>query len=131
MNIYCKFNNHYKDILVCKFSCPRELKCPEFQKKYEEEGRQIRWNLFQYMQKHPDKNYKISLVPKKGRKTQMKKYVCMREGQVEILTDEQITEKTKAGEFFKEYFELGKEMELVIKLLPKKNAVPKINKTKK
>jgi len=61
----------------------------------------------------------------------MKKYVCMREGQVEILTDEQITEKTKVGEFFKEYFELGKEMELVIKLLPKKTAVSNVSKIDK
>ena len=120
MNIYCKRYNHFKDILVCKLSCPYERKCKEFQQLYLDKGREIRWFVYKYMQKYPDKNYKIYLVPKKGRKPTMKQYVCIREGNVQILNEEEIVERTKQGEFFQTYFEVGREMEIQIKLAPKK-----------
>ena len=120
MNIYCQFNHHFKDVLVCKLTCPREFKCPEFQKLYDEKGREIRWLLFKYMEKYPDKEYKIMLIPKKGRKPTMKQYICIREGNIELLKEEELVEKTKNGEFFQSYFEVGREMEISIKLVPKK-----------
>ncbi len=125
MNIYCKFNNHHKDILVCKLICPRELYCREFQELCEKKDREIRWILYQYMQKYPDKDYHIYLLPKKekGRIPQMKQFVCMREGQIQILSEEEIVERIKKGEFFQTYFEVGREMELLIKLAPKGGAV--------
>ena len=57
----------------------------------------------------------------------MKQYVCVTDGKTEILSEEQITEKVKAGQFYQQYYEIGKEMELVIKLIPK----PKVVKPKK
>ncbi len=52
----------------------------------------------------------------------MKQYVCIREGNVQILNEEEIVERTKQGEFFQTYFEVGREMEIQIKLAPKKIA---------
>lgn len=132
MNIFCPFYHHFKDTLFCKLKCNRELICAPFQTLQQEKGREIRWNLFQYIQKFPDKKYKVFLIPKPEGRTVMKNYVCIKENQIDILSEEQITEKVKAGEFYKEYFEIGKEMELVIKLIaksqvkkPKKPVVPK------
>jgi hypothetical protein len=76
------------------------------------------------MQKYPDKEYKIYLVPKRGRTPTMKQYICIKEGSVVILTEDEISEKTRAGEFFQQYYELGREMELMIKLVPRKEAKP-------
>lgn len=53
----------------------------------------------------------------------MKQFVCIREGQIQILNEEEIVERVKKGEFFQTYFEIGREMELVIKLAPKTGAV--------
>gem|GEM_PF-2107569 len=53
----------------------------------------------------------------------MKQFVCMREGQIQILSEEEIVERIKKGEFFQTYFEVGREMELLIKLAPKGGAV--------
>lgn len=130
MNIYCKFHHHFKDVLVCKLSCPREGKCKEFCELYQEKGREIRWYVYKYMQKYPDKNYKIYLVPKKGRKPTMKRYVCIKEGTIEMLSEEEIIERTKNGEFFQEYFEVGREMEIMIKLSPKKSTSSSSSKKK-
>lgn len=58
----------------------------------------------------------------------MKQFICMKENHIEILTEEQITERTKGGVFFQQYYEIGREMELMIKLVPKKadeTAAPK------
>jgi hypothetical protein len=122
MNIYCKFHHHFKDILVCKLSCPRERKCKEFKDLYQEKGREIRWYVYKYMQKYPDKQYTIYLVPRKGRIQTMKQYVCIREGNIQILSEEEIVQRTKQGEFFQSYFEVGREMEIMIKLAPKQTA---------
>ncbi|MEW6536057.1 MAG: hypothetical protein AB1454_10610 [Candidatus Auribacterota bacterium] len=54
----------------------------------------------------------------------MKQYICIKEGSVVILTEDEISEKTRAGEFFQQYYELGREMELMIKLVPRKEAKP-------
>lgn len=51
----------------------------------------------------------------------MKQYVCIKEGTIEILNEDQIGEKTRNGEFYQTYFELGREMQLMIKLIPKKD----------
>jgi hypothetical protein len=119
MNIYCKFHNHHKDVLICKLICPRELQCKEFQELCQQKDREIRWLMFQYMLKYPDKPYKISFVPKKGRKPEMKQFICIREGQIQILSEEDLIGKIKNGEFYQTYFEVGREMDLLIKLVPK------------
>lgn len=54
----------------------------------------------------------------------MKQYICMREGNIELLTEEELVAKTKKGEFFQSYFEVGREMEISIKLVPKKTTAP-------
>ncbi len=131
MNIYCPLYNHFKDVVVCKFSCPRERKCKAFEEKYQTQGREIRWELLKYMKKYPDKNYQIYLIPKKGRKPAMKQFICIKDDHIEILNEEQITEKTKNGEFYKSYFEVGREMELMIKLVAKKTDTPAKKKTAK
>ncbi|MDX9702795.1 MAG: hypothetical protein RBU23_07110 [Candidatus Auribacterota bacterium] len=52
----------------------------------------------------------------------MKQYVCIREGNIQILSEEEIVQRTKQGEFFQSYFEVGREMEIMIKLAPKQTA---------
>ncbi len=54
----------------------------------------------------------------------MKKYACItKEGKIEILTEEQILQFLLQGVLFEEIYELGKKMEIQIKLVPaKKNS---------
>lgn len=58
----------------------------------------------------------------------MKRYVCIREEQVLLLFEEEITQHLLKGQMFDEIFELGREMELQIRLVPSKSK-KKTNKT--
>lgn len=50
----------------------------------------------------------------------MKRFVCVREEQILLLGEEEIMEHLLQGHIFDEIFELGREMELQIRLVPSK-----------
>lgn len=50
----------------------------------------------------------------------MKRFVCIREDEIALLTEEEITKKLLEGTMFDEIFELGRGMELQIRLVPAK-----------
>ncbi|MCB9637667.1 MAG: hypothetical protein H6728_17590 [Myxococcales bacterium] len=52
----------------------------------------------------------------------MKRYACIVEDQIQIKTEEEITEHLLGGgEMFEQIIELGREMEIQIKLVPSSN----------
>ncbi|TNE47927.1 MAG: hypothetical protein EP343_17775 [Deltaproteobacteria bacterium] len=51
----------------------------------------------------------------------MKRYVCVREDEVLLLEEDEIIQHLLKGAMFDEIFELGKAMELQIRLVPSKN----------
>ncbi len=59
----------------------------------------------------------------------MKRYVCVREEQILLLSNEEITQHLLKGQMFDEIFEVGREMELQIRLVPSKSAKKNISKT--
>ena len=55
----------------------------------------------------------------------MKRFVCIREDEIALLTEEEITQKLLEGTMFDDIFELGRGMELQIRLVPSKKAKAK------
>ena len=55
----------------------------------------------------------------------MKRYACIAKEQIQLLTEEEITAHLlRGGEMFESIIELGREMEIQIKLIPSRNANP-------
>ncbi len=126
MRLHCDTFGHWKDVLICGMSCPHTDRCKQF-KKWREEGdnEQFLWQrIVDYMKAHPENSYHLILNPKvtqKKKESIVKRYICIREEDVEVLTEEQIKEKLLEGIKFDEIFEMGREMEVQIRLVPAKN----------
>ena len=132
MRLHCNTFGHWKDILICSMSCPYTERCKQFQKWQEEGDNKVQmWNrIMDYLRKHPNNAYELLLNPiasKKTREKVVKRYVCSRDDEIKILDEEEITQHLLDGVMFDEIFELGREMEVQIRLVP----AGKTKKTKK
>lgn len=121
MQIHCKTYGHWKNVLVCSMSCPHTERCKQFGRWRQEHSAELFQIVLEYILSHPHHEYEILFLPRsRQQEKKMKQYACVREGQVEILTEEDITTQTLQGTVFEQIFELGKEMEIQIRLVNKK-----------
>jgi hypothetical protein len=125
MRIDCQTYGHWKDLLICAMSCPYTFRCKQFAKWKEDEDNLIALNerVMAYVTKYPHHPYELVFIPIKQKKTKdnvMKQFVCMRDGEIALLTEEEITQRLLEGTMFDEIFELGRGMELQIRLVPAK-----------
>lgn len=115
-------------------SCPYTFRCKQFKQWKEEDGNEsaLRQRVMDYITKHPHHPYELHLTPlarKNNAKTkdnEMKRYVCISDNEITLLNEEEITTQLLQGTMFDEIFELGRAMELQIRLVPAK----KTKKTK-
>ena len=126
MRIDCQIYGHWKDLLICAMSCPHTHRCKQFKEWYSDESRRQRlWqHVLTYIQAHPKHSYELIFTPttysRKEEKSKMKQYVCIREEQILVLTEEEIKEHLFDGVMFEDIYELGKGMEIQIRLVPSK-----------
>jgi hypothetical protein len=105
-------------------SCPYTHRCKQFEEwRRDEVNRQNLWQrVFQYIRTHPNHPYELILTPINEKQveelSQMKRFVCVREDQTMLLTEEEITQHLLNGQMFEEIYELGRQMELQIRLVP-------------
>ena len=132
MRIDCQTYGHWKDLLICSMSCPYTFRCKQFKKwKEDEENQAALWErVMNYITKHPHHPYELILTPigKPQRNTKdnaMKRFVCIQEDDIRLLNEEEITQQLLQGTMFDEIFELGRPMELQIRLVPAKKTKDK------
>jgi len=138
MRIDCQTYGHWKDLLICAMSCPYTHRCKQFKRwKEDEDNQEALWaRVMNYITKHPHHPYELILTPsstKQRRNTEdnaMKRFVCIQEDDISLLTEEEITQQLLQGTMFDEIFELGRAMELQIRLVPSKKAKAKKDKPK-
>lgn len=122
MRLHCNTYGHWKDILICSMSCPYTQRCKQFRGWREEEGNEeILWKrILGYLRAHPNNAYELLLTPmaSKQREKALKRYACVNEDQILLLTEEEITQHLLEGIMFEEIIELGRTMEVQIRLVP-------------
>jgi len=126
MRLHCNTFGHWKDVLICSMSCPYTQRCKQFTRwREEDEHETLLWQrIINYMQDHPHNNYELIMTPmtsNKKKENVVKQYVCIQENQSQVLTEEEITENLLQGVKFEEIFEIGREMEVQIRLVPAKS----------
>lgn len=126
MRINCHTYGHWKSLLICAMSCPYTDRCKQYKAWRQEPGNQeALWQeVLKYIRMHPSHGYEAILTPHMSHNLKesphMKRFVCVREDQMMLLTEEEIMEHLLQGQIFDEIFELGREMELQIRLVPSK-----------
>ena len=126
MRLYCDHYGHWKNILVCALSCRRTDRCRQFALSLERRPSSIRELVYEYVRAHPYHDYSVKLVPvRRGRKKReevtVKKFVCISQDKAEILTEDEVAARALEGEVYDQMYEVGREMELQIRLVPKKS----------
>lgn len=124
MRIHCHKFGHWKDTLICSMSCPHTFRCKQFAKWRKENEEALQKRIMEHVKAHPDKGYEILFIPIKTKKREVsmsiKRYACIQEDSVAVLTEEEITQQLIEGEAYDEIFELGRKMEIQIRLVPVK-----------
>jgi len=126
MRIDCQIYGHWKDLLICAMSCPQTHRCKQFKewRSNESKSKHLWQHVLAYIQEHPKHSYKLTFTPttqsRKKEKSKMKQYVCIREEQILVLTEEEIRDHLFKGVMFEDIYELGRGMELQIRLVPAK-----------
>lgn len=116
---FCKLkDDRWQDILVCEMRCDLVHRCKQFPP-WRKENEAFLWQkILAQLQKFPTALYYLHIFPKAQKEAQVKQYACLREGRIVLLTEEEIKQHLLRGEMFEQIFEIGREMEIQIKLVP-------------
>jgi hypothetical protein len=127
IGIHCQTYGHWKDILVCAMSCPHNQRCKQFSA-WREDNEEVLWKrVLSYLRAHPEHPYRLDFhpIPSTLWEDHMKRYACLFGETIQIKTEEEITEHLlSGGEMFEQIIELGREMEIQIKLVPSSGPKP-------
>ena len=133
MRLHCDIYGQWKHTLTCAMSCPHTYRCKQFAefRRDTDNEETLQESIRNHIKAYPNNPYHVLLIPvsTKAREKKVKRYACIREEKVVIITEAEITERVLGGERFDDIFEVGRQMEIQIRLVPtKKSDVKKAKK---